>query len=493
MSVAALSFRGNLITTPAMDSYNLDYSLFKENLIQGYKAVQNIEALTDVTLVCDDGEVSAHKLVLFTGSEFFQNFLPRVKHPNPYIYLRGIKMKHLEMALDFMYLGAVQVPQDDIGAILEVANDLKISGLTEEETPKAKQKTQDQMEMEETKDSSNIVENYQREAAKVKDRLDALMKNLNDMKGKGKKDVIKKANEEKEMTADEMDEKALSMLKKGFDEEGRISWICKDCGFLCNDKTRSKRHVKNNHIKERRKSSKSNGSSDVERNFSSVLESDNSVEEQVPEIKRPRTRGMKKALEQEIESIEKNEAVENLDESLVEDMLEEHNETDSANAEVTSWLQQAINNMNNSSSSESSIDEQAHEMMEKDFDKVAGRVSWICKICDFACNDKARTRRHVKTKHLPKEDKPEIETIMNEDITIDEATESDTSQEGSNDISDIKTHNYDDDDVQALTMMSKSMDNNKMVWTCEVCNYSCNDKTRIRKHVKNVHVRKEKS
>ena len=484
---------------PPMDSYNLDYSLFKENLTQGYKAVQNISALADITLVCDDGEVSAHKLVLFTGSDFFQNFLPRVKHPNPYIYLRGIKMKHLEMALDFMYLGAVQVPQDDIGAILEVANDLKITGLTEEETPRAKQKTKASIKTEETKDSVNIVENYKKEAAKVKDRLDALMENLKDMKGKGKKGDTKKVEEEKEVTTDEMDEKALSMLKKGFDEEGRTSWICKDCGFLCNDKTRSKRHVKNNHLKEKRKNTKNilnNNSDDDEQNISSISGSYNSNDEAVPEIKRPRTRGMKKAIEEEIDSIEKNEAVERLNDSFVEDMLEEHNEIDSANAHVTSWLQQALslNNTNNTSTAESSIDEQAHEMMEKDFDKVAGRVSWICKICDFACNDKARTRRHVKTKHLPKEDKPETEpVIMNEDITIDETAESDTSQEGYNDTSDIKSHNYDDDDVQALTMMTKSVDNNKMVWTCEVCKYACNDKTRIRKHVKNVHIRKDKS
>ena len=72
-------------------------------------------------------------------------------------------MKHLEMALNFMYLGTVQVPQDDIGAILDVANDLKISGLTEEETPKAMQK-KDQLkkkEIEETRNTANIVENYQ--------------------------------------------------------------------------------------------------------------------------------------------------------------------------------------------------------------------------------------------------------------------------------------------------------------------------------------------
>ena len=150
-------------------------------------------------MVCDDGEVSAHKLVLFTGIEFFKSFLPQVKHPNPYIYLRGIKMKHLEMALNFMYLGTVQVPQDDIGAILDVANDLKISGLTEEETPGVKQK-KDQLkkkEIEETRNTANIVEN---------------------------------------------------------------------------DKSRSKRYVKNNHVKERRKRNNVTAS-DVELNFSSVFES----------------------------------------------------------------------------------------------------------------------------------------------------------------------------------------------------------------------------
>ena len=95
------------------------------------------------------------------------------------------------------------------------------------------------------------------ETAKVAERLASLKKNLNDMKGKeiGKKDDIKITHEEKELTSEDMDEKALNMLKKGFDEEGKTSWICKDCGYRCNDKTRSKRHVKNNHIKKRRKRS----------------------------------------------------------------------------------------------------------------------------------------------------------------------------------------------------------------------------------------------
>ena len=112
---------------------NVNYSLFAENISRGFKALQNVPSLTDVTLVCDDGEVAAHKLVLFTGSDFFQNFLPRVKHPNPYIYLRGIKLQHLNSVLTFMYNGEAEIAEDDIHFVLDVAKDLKVAGLTENE------------------------------------------------------------------------------------------------------------------------------------------------------------------------------------------------------------------------------------------------------------------------------------------------------------------------------------------------------------------------
>ena len=116
-----------------METLNINYSLFAENISRGYKALQAVPSLADVTLVCDDGEVAAHKLVLFTGSDFFQKFLPRVKHPNPYIYLRGTKVQHLNSVLTFMYNGEAEIAEDDIHFVLDVAKDLKVAGLTENE------------------------------------------------------------------------------------------------------------------------------------------------------------------------------------------------------------------------------------------------------------------------------------------------------------------------------------------------------------------------
>ena len=59
-------------------------------------------------------------------------------------------------------------------------------------------------------------------------------------------------------------------------------------------------------------------------------------------------------------------------------------------------------------------------VMEKSFDIKAQRVSWRCKNCYYACNDKAKTRRHIKAKHFPNYDKGEK---LNEDPLPNEPPE----------------------------------------------------------------------
>ena len=146
-----------------METFNVNYALFGENLSRGYKQIREVDCLSDITLVCDDGELPAHKVVLFTGSDFFKTFLQRVKHPNPYIYLKGMKLQHLELVLNFMYSGEAQIFQSDLEDVLEVAKDLKVTGLTEQE-----QQQQHEAVME--------------EATKVSKKLDTLLKSITEMK-----------------------------------------------------------------------------------------------------------------------------------------------------------------------------------------------------------------------------------------------------------------------------------------------------------------------
>ena len=48
------------------------------------------------------------------------------------IYLRGVKYKFLQNLIDFIHQGEVKVAEEDISDFLEVAEDLKIRGLSED-------------------------------------------------------------------------------------------------------------------------------------------------------------------------------------------------------------------------------------------------------------------------------------------------------------------------------------------------------------------------
>ena len=52
----------------------------------------------DVTLACEDHEISAHKLVLSASSEFFKALLRKNKHDHPLIYLKGVRFQDLQVS-----------------------------------------------------------------------------------------------------------------------------------------------------------------------------------------------------------------------------------------------------------------------------------------------------------------------------------------------------------------------------------------------------------
>merc|ERR1712004_450456 len=85
----------------------------------------------DVTLACDDSQVQAHKVILSACSTFFRNILRRNPHQHPLLYLKGVKYKELLSVLNFMYQGEVNVPQEELNSFLAVAADLRVKGLTQ--------------------------------------------------------------------------------------------------------------------------------------------------------------------------------------------------------------------------------------------------------------------------------------------------------------------------------------------------------------------------
>ena len=80
------------------------------------------QEFTDVTLVCDeDKQVKAHKVILSSSSKLFRRILLRNPHQHPLIYLKGVDYENLQLILQFIYLGQLEVAQDYLPIFIEAA------------------------------------------------------------------------------------------------------------------------------------------------------------------------------------------------------------------------------------------------------------------------------------------------------------------------------------------------------------------------------------
>ena len=92
------------------------------------------EDFTDVTLVADDGFLRSHKVVLAAGSLVFQDLLGGALRDQtcPCIFLLGVKKKHIDLLLDFFYLGETDMAEEDLQIFFQLSKRLGLVGLQRE-------------------------------------------------------------------------------------------------------------------------------------------------------------------------------------------------------------------------------------------------------------------------------------------------------------------------------------------------------------------------
>ena len=113
---------------------------FESCTSNSFKGFITREEFVDVTLACDDDkQVKAHKVILSACSPFFRNILRRNPHQHPLLYLKGVKYTDLQSVLNFMYHGEVNVAQEELNSFLAVAEDLRVKGLTQNNSSSDKQ------------------------------------------------------------------------------------------------------------------------------------------------------------------------------------------------------------------------------------------------------------------------------------------------------------------------------------------------------------------
>ena len=107
----------------------LNWNDFQDLVKVSFGELRTDTDFTDVTLACEDQSIKAHKVVLSACSPFFKKLLKNHPHPQPLIYMRGLKSSSLTAIIDFLYLGEANVFQEDVDSFLALAEQLQLKGL----------------------------------------------------------------------------------------------------------------------------------------------------------------------------------------------------------------------------------------------------------------------------------------------------------------------------------------------------------------------------
>jgi len=102
------------------EKFCLRWNDFESNISVAFRELREDKEFFDVTLVCDEDQIQAHKVILSACSPFFRSVLRRNRHEHPLLYMKG---------------GEVNIAQEDLNTFLAVAEDLKVKGLTQNGPP----------------------------------------------------------------------------------------------------------------------------------------------------------------------------------------------------------------------------------------------------------------------------------------------------------------------------------------------------------------------
>ena len=180
----------------------------------------------------DQKPVSAHRLVLSACSDFFKTIFHSNTHSHPLIYLDGVDFSEVNLVLDYIYQGEVQINQEYLDRFLQIASKLKLEGLLASK------------ECEDTFESGTLSESgYDEGKAKADDEKNLELDNDFVKAPKQSKTVkdrsVKVLNESFEAHNSEVEEKFQELIV----HEGNKTFRCTVCEKTMSHRASMKRHV----------------------------------------------------------------------------------------------------------------------------------------------------------------------------------------------------------------------------------------------------------
>lgn len=122
-----------MAATGQQEHYSLRWNNHQHHLLRAFAALLRAEALVDVTLVCAEGRVRAHKVVLSACSPFFRRIFSENPCKHPVIVLKDFHGWEVQAVVDFMYRGEISVAQEQLKMIIKAGAALQVRGLVEQE------------------------------------------------------------------------------------------------------------------------------------------------------------------------------------------------------------------------------------------------------------------------------------------------------------------------------------------------------------------------
>ncbi|XP_066592623.1 protein jim lovell isoform X2 [Prorops nasuta] len=113
--------------------YSLRWNNHQTHILQAFEALLHAEVLVDVTLVCAETSLRAHKVVLSACSPFFERIFAEHPCKHPVIVLKDFPGHEVAALIDFMYRGEVRVGREDLPGLMRAAESLQVRGLASSE------------------------------------------------------------------------------------------------------------------------------------------------------------------------------------------------------------------------------------------------------------------------------------------------------------------------------------------------------------------------
>ena len=81
----------------ATEKFCLKWNDFERNISSAFRDIREEKEFFDITLACEDEQLSAHRVILSACSPFFKTVLRRNPHQHPLLYLKGVTFRDMQV------------------------------------------------------------------------------------------------------------------------------------------------------------------------------------------------------------------------------------------------------------------------------------------------------------------------------------------------------------------------------------------------------------